>query len=128
MDPKLRKDRMTKNERWVALLNRRPLDRVPVCGFTGGFSLVHTGLSIADFYNDPRKSYEAQMRVAEKFGFQEIPRIAYAGFGGWEFGGEIKWPRGDFIVAGIISMVVTHAYQHIGEISYLRGLQRGLDK
>jgi uncharacterized damage-inducible protein DinB len=41
---------------------------------------------------------------------------------------KIKLPWGDFTVAGVISMTVAHAYQHIGEISYLRGLQRGLDK
>lgn len=41
---------------------------------------------------------------------------------------KIKLPWGDFTIAGVISMTVTHAYQHIGEISYLRGLQRGLDK
>lgn len=35
---------------------------------------------------------------------------------------------GDITVAGIISIVVAHAAQHIGEISYLRGLQRGMDK
>jgi len=116
MDVNLKKDRMAKNERWVALLNRRPLDRVPVCGFTGGFSLVHTGLSIADFYNEPRKSYESQMRVAEKFGFQEIPRIAYAGFGGWEFGGEIKWPSGAFAQA---PMILKYRVQKADDISGL---------
>jgi uncharacterized damage-inducible protein DinB len=41
---------------------------------------------------------------------------------------KIKLPWGDFTVAGVISMVVTHGTQHIGEVSYLRGLQRGLDK
>jgi len=41
---------------------------------------------------------------------------------------KIKLPWGDFTVAGVISMVITHAYQHIGEVSYLRGVQRGLDK
>jgi uncharacterized damage-inducible protein DinB len=45
-----------------------------------------------------------------------------------ELDGKIKLPWGDFTVAGIISMTVTHAYQHLGEVSYLRGLQRGIDK
>ncbi len=35
---------------------------------------------------------------------------------------------GEVTVAGIFSMVVSHISQHIGEISYLRGLQRGMDK
>jgi hypothetical protein len=36
-------------------------------------------------------------------------------------------PFGDMTVAVIFSLTVGHAAQHIGEISYLRGLQRGLD-
>ncbi|MBA7687059.1 Uroporphyrinogen decarboxylase [subsurface metagenome] len=90
---------MTKNERWVALLNREPMDRIPVLGAALGFAVVNAGLSIVDFYNDPQKSYDAQMRIADKFGFQEIPWIAYAAIGGWEFGGDIKWPSGDFAQA-----------------------------
>ena len=34
---------------------------------------------------------------------------------------------GEMPVAVILSLTVGHAAQHIGEISYLRGLQRGLD-
>ena len=37
-------------------------------------------------------------------------------------------PFGDISVAMIFSIVVSHTAQHIGEISYLRGLQRGMDK
>jgi len=35
---------------------------------------------------------------------------------------------GEMPVATIFSFIVTHASQHVGEISYLRGMQRGLDK
>ncbi len=38
-------------------------------------------------------------------------------------------PRmGDRPAAFLVSMVVWHVSQHIGELSYLRGLQRGMDK
>lgn len=99
MEINIRKDRMTKDERWVALLNRKPLDRIPVFAAAFGFTTINSGLSIADFYNDPQKSYASQMQTAEKFGFQEIPWSVYAAFGGWEFGGEVKWPSGDFAQA-----------------------------
>jgi len=33
MKIKLKKGRMTRDERWLALLNRQPLDRIPVFGF-----------------------------------------------------------------------------------------------
>jgi len=35
---------------------------------------------------------------------------------------------GEITVAGIFAILVGHTAQHIGEISYLRGLQHGLDK
>jgi uncharacterized damage-inducible protein DinB len=35
---------------------------------------------------------------------------------------------GKLPAATIFSFIVTHASQHVGEISYLRGVQRGLDK
>ena len=40
----------------------------------------------------------------------------------------VKMPFGDMSVAVLLSLVVGHASQHVGEISYLRGLQRGMDK
>lgn len=36
--------------------------------------------------------------------------------------------RGETKVAAVFSIIVSHTSQHIGEISYLRGLQRGMDK
>jgi len=35
---------------------------------------------------------------------------------------------GEMPAAAIFNILVSHAAQHIGEISYLRGLQRGMDK
>lgn len=35
---------------------------------------------------------------------------------------------GEITVAALFSLIVGHASGHIGEISYLRGLQRGMDK
>jgi uncharacterized damage-inducible protein DinB len=37
-------------------------------------------------------------------------------------------PFGEVTTASIFSIIVTHTAQHLGEISYLRGLQRGMDK
>jgi uncharacterized damage-inducible protein DinB len=35
---------------------------------------------------------------------------------------------GEITLAGIFSLVVSHSTQHLGEVSYLRGIQRGMDK
>ncbi|MDD5191243.1 MAG: DinB family protein [Dehalococcoidales bacterium] len=36
--------------------------------------------------------------------------------------------RGDGPIASVYAFIVFHASEHIGEMSYLRGLQRGMDK
>ena len=40
----------------------------------------------------------------------------------------VKLPFGEFTVAGVFSIIVSHTAQHMGEISYLRGMLRGMDK
>ncbi len=37
-------------------------------------------------------------------------------------------PFGEMTVAGMFSLIVNHSAGHIGEMSYIRGIQRGLDK
>lgn len=41
---------------------------------------------------------------------------------------KVMLPFGEFTVAGVFSIIVSHTAQHIGEMSYIRGLQRGMDK
>ena len=41
---------------------------------------------------------------------------------------KVTMPFGELTVAMTFNIVVTHTAQHVGEISYLRGLQRGMDK
>jgi hypothetical protein len=45
-----------------------------------------------------------------------------------EFDKEVKLQSRESNVAGIFSIIVRHTAQHIGEISYLRGMLRGMDK
>ena len=78
------------------MFNRQPLDRIPVHGFAQGFSAVQCGLTIADVYNKPEKAFDAITKTAAKFGWQDLPIISYASMGGWEFGGDIKWPSPEF--------------------------------
>jgi hypothetical protein len=42
--------------------------------------------------------------------------------------GTVKLPWGEVPKAAIWSMVTGHATQHLGEMSYIRGIQRGMDK
>lgn len=45
-----------------------------------------------------------------------------------DYSKEITTPRGANTVAGFISNIIMHSAQHTGEMSYLRGLKRGLNK
>jgi hypothetical protein len=46
-----------------------------------------------------------------------------------EFDKEVTFPNyGELPTATIFSVIVSHTSEHIGEMSYLRGLQRGMDK
>ena len=45
-----------------------------------------------------------------------------------EFERTVAMRQGEMKIGNIFSFVVTHAAGHIGEMSYLRGLQRGMDK
>ncbi len=84
---------MTNRERVHALLNREKPDRVPIYPFGGSFSLIHAGYSIADMFSNPEIALAAQRKAAEDFDWILVPSMFYAAFGGWEFGGEIKWPE-----------------------------------
>jgi hypothetical protein len=45
-----------------------------------------------------------------------------------DFDKKVKMPWGEFNVAGILSLIVAHTSGHVGEMGYLRGLHRGMDK
>jgi uroporphyrinogen decarboxylase len=95
-----RKARMTDKERVEALVRREKPDRVPIWPFAPmGFCAVYSKLSISDAYNKPEKAYHAQKKTARDFGWVFLPMFGYAAIGGWEFGGEIKWPSGEFAQA-----------------------------
>ena len=84
---------MTDLERIEALLQRQKPDRVPVWPFASdAFAVVNARYTIADAYNNPSKALEAQRLCCEHYGWFFAPFFGYAAYGGWEFGGDIKWP------------------------------------
>jgi uroporphyrinogen decarboxylase len=91
-----RKAIMTERERIEAILRREKPDRIPIWSLVLGFATVYTGTSIADVYNKPEVSLAAQRKAAQDFGWVFDPRLLYASMGGWEFGGDIKWPSGEY--------------------------------
>jgi uroporphyrinogen decarboxylase len=112
-----KKSNMTDKERVEALLRREKPDRVPIWPFTYGFPMVYTGTSIADAYNKPEVSLAAQKKAAQDFGWIFTPFIGYAAAGGWEFGGEIKWPTGELDQA---PMLIRHPVETVHDVWNLK--------
>jgi uroporphyrinogen decarboxylase len=92
----MKQDRMTSAERIEALLKGKPLDRIPLLSFILGFCARNVGYPVATIYSDPEKSFQAQVWTQEQYGYDSDPFYGYASYGGWEFGGEIKLPDGDY--------------------------------
>jgi len=90
---------MTNKERVYAMFRGEKPDRVPIWPFALGFSGIYSGMTIEDIYNKPALSLEAQRKTCHEFGWMSTPLIYYAIFGGYEFGGEIKWPTGEYAQA-----------------------------
>ena len=92
----LRPDEMTSAERINALVKGQRIDRVPLLLFFSlGFCARNVGYSFASMYNDPEKSFWAQLWTMEQYGFDIEPRFGFASYGAWEFGGEIKFPSSE---------------------------------
>ena len=88
---------MTESERIETLLRHRKPDRVPIWPFgSGGFSCVDTGHTLVEFYTNPALALEVERVTCRKYGWVFSPMYTYAAYGGWEFGGDIKWPSCKF--------------------------------
>ncbi|MBN1631940.1 MAG: hypothetical protein JW990_19470, partial [Thermoleophilia bacterium] len=87
---------MTSAERLEALRRGEPLDRVPLLYFILGFCAKNSGYPVSSIYGNPGKSLEAQLRTQEEYGYDSEPFFGYASYGGYEFGGEIRLPDGEY--------------------------------
>jgi len=113
-----KKARMTDRERIEAMLKRKKPDRVPVwpIGYPG-FAVVNAGYTIAEAYNNPEKAFKAERWCCEQYGWVFTPLFFYASYGGWEFGGEIKWPSSKFDQAPIITRYPVEAEEDIWNLT-----------
>ena len=89
-------DPMTSVERMEALRRGKTLDRVPFLSFILGFCAKNLGYPVASIYSNPEKSFQAQLWTREQYGYDSDPFFGYASYGGYEFGGAVKLPDGEF--------------------------------
>lgn len=91
-----KQDRMNSRERMNVLLEGHPIDRVPFYPFILGFCARNVGHPIRRMYEESGKSFDAQMRTLDQYGFDWGPMYGYASYGAWEFGGQVKMPAGEY--------------------------------
>jgi MtaA/CmuA family methyltransferase len=66
---------MNSRERVFALLEGRPVDRLPLMPITMMFAARHSGAKYGKYALDHRVLVEAQIRTAERFGFDHVSTI-----------------------------------------------------
>ena len=92
----LREEGKKEYERVQELLNGKRPDQIPHFPFVLGFSAINVGYPVSVIYSDPQKSFDAQLKTIEQFGFDWGPIYGFASYGTWEFGGEIRMPTGAY--------------------------------
>lgn len=72
-------------------------------GAVPSFAVQNLGFPVVSAYNDPVKAFDAQLKTIAMFGEDGIPRMAVGGASDitWAFGGDIKWPTGEFDMAPV---------------------------
>ena len=64
------KSMMSAEERWKALLNRQPVDRVSFFPIgTNFFCCQNVGYAVLDQYTDMEKCFEAMRKIPEQYGY-----------------------------------------------------------
>lgn len=109
-------DRMTWAERVAALLNGQRIDRVPFFPFALGFCARNVGYPINTIYDDPEKSFQAQLWTQEMYGYDSAPFYGYASYGNWEFGGQIEFPASELEQAPKISQFPVQSEEDIDRL------------
>jgi len=71
---------------------------------SAGFYNRNAGYTVRSAYDDPQKTFEAQLWTSEQYGWElEMQWFAHTILGGWDFGGEIKMPESEY--QGALSIV-----------------------
>jgi uroporphyrinogen decarboxylase len=86
--------------------------------FALGFCANHGGCRLDEIYADPEKSFEAQRVTRDTFGYDGDPFYGYASYGAWEFGGTVRFPKGEFEQAP--SICDERPVESLEDVKYLK--------
>lgn len=106
------------DQRLRALLEGEPLDRVPLFLYALGFCAKCVGYLLQDIYADATKSFFAQLRTAEMYGCQGLPRFGIS-IGALEFGGQVTLPVSKWAQAPSVSRFAVQSEEDIEKVQKL---------
>ncbi|MFC1995832.1 uroporphyrinogen decarboxylase family protein [Chloroflexota bacterium] len=96
-------NKLTPSERMEAIMSRRKPDRVPFIPFISGFCARNVGYPVSVIYEDAEKSFWSQVWTQRQYDYDGGPLYGYASYGGWELGGDIKFPRSEWEQAPVVT-------------------------
>jgi uroporphyrinogen decarboxylase len=99
-----------------SLLEGKPVNRVPRYHFMLGFCAKNVGFPIKCMYTNPEKSFLAQAWTFEQYGIEGWPEYGYASYGGWEFGGNIKFPESEWEQAPSHGSFAVKSEEHVPKL------------
>jgi MtaA/CmuA family methyltransferase len=82
---------MTGRERVIAMMEGRPVDRLPFMPITMMFAADRIGAKYSRYAKDHRVMVEAQLRVAEEFDIDHVSAISDPAREASDLGAEIEW-------------------------------------
>jgi uroporphyrinogen decarboxylase len=86
-------DKMTSSQRWKALLNGDPVDRVAVFPITFGHTAIIYGYpNLGAYYEKPDVAYKCQKIARELYGYEQPYVLLSPGYGSAEWGSKILFP------------------------------------
>jgi uroporphyrinogen decarboxylase len=86
-------DKMTPQNRWKALLDGDPIDRVPVFPITGGHCAIICGYpNVGAYYEHPEVSYQTQKIAKELYQYDQPIMLIAPGYNSKEWGSKILHP------------------------------------
>lgn len=74
------------------LLQGKPVERVPFFPLAYSFCARNVGYAPAVMYDDPQKSFAAQLWTFEQYGFDWGPAYGFTTYGTWETQGVVEMP------------------------------------
>ena len=93
-DGTLRQDKMAPGQRMKAVTSGARPDRIPLVLQAQGFFAKTVGYPISSIYNEPEKSFWAQLRTLEMYGCDGVPTTNLAP--SYAFGADIRFPNSEW--------------------------------